>query len=55
MNRKQFFIIAIITFITICAWVLFDVLHTRAAVELPSQLQEAIQPLDPNFDLSAVE
>lgn len=55
MNRKDVLIIIIITFITICAWVIFDILHTRSQVELPSKLQEVIEPINPNLDLGAIE
>lgn len=54
MNKKQLIII-IITFITICAWVIFDILHIRSAVELPAQLQQVIEPIDPNFDLGVLQ
>lgn len=54
MITKEFFIILIITFITICAWVIFDIIHTRAEVEIPGKIQELIEPIDPNFDLQVI-
>lgn len=50
MTRKELLIIAIITFITLCAWVIFDILHTRSKTEIPVDLQKIIEPLNPNFD-----
>lgn len=55
MTRKELFIIAIITFITITAWVIFDSLHKRSEVEIPSKLQEIIEPINPNFDLGVLD
>lgn len=53
--KKEFLTIAIITFITIIAWVIFDILHARAAVEISPKLQNVIEPLNPNFDQEAID
>ncbi|MBI2600632.1 hypothetical protein HYW42_01650 [Candidatus Daviesbacteria bacterium] len=55
MTRKDILIIAIATFVTICSWVLFDVLHARSQVEIPAKTKEIIEPINPNFDLSGLE
>ena len=55
MNRKEWLIAAILTFITICAWVAFDIVHTRSRAEISSDWQEAIEPIDPQFNLEALE
>lgn len=55
MTKKQWLIAAILTFITICAWVVFDILHARSSVEISPKLQEVIEPLDPNFDISGLQ
>lgn len=55
MDRKAFLIIAIATFITISLWVFFAILHTRASVEVSSNLQQVITPLNPNFDDGAIQ
>lgn len=55
MTKKQWLIAAILTFITVCAWVVFNILHTRAKVEIPSKIQEVIEPLNPEFDTSGIE
>lgn len=54
-DRKSFLIIAIATLVTIILWVIFDVLHARANVEISPKLQEVIEPLDPNFDTPAIQ
>lgn len=55
MNKKELLIIAIISFVTICAWVIFDIIHNTSQVTIPAKVQEVIEPIDPNFDLSAIE
>lgn len=50
MNKKQWLIATILTFITICAWVIFDIVHVRSQVEISPKLQEVIEPIDPNFN-----
>jgi hypothetical protein len=55
MSRKEFLIIAIATLITIICWVVFDVLHKRSAVTISPEVQTVIEPIDPNFDLEAIQ
>lgn len=52
MTRKEWLIAAMLTFISILAWVVFDVIHTRSQVEIPPKIQELIEPVNPNFDIS---
>jgi len=53
--KKEWLIAAILTFITVCAWLIFDILHTRAQVEIPPKTQEIIEPISPDFDTSVLE
>lgn len=55
MTRKEWLIAAIATFITICAWVIFDIIHARAQVEIPQNLKEIIEPISPDFNTSVLE
>lgn len=58
MIKKRWFIATILTFLTICAWVIFDILHARAKVEIPQNLQEVIEPINPQINtqiLDAIE
>ena len=50
MTRKEWLIAAILTFITILAWVVFDIIHTRSQVEIPPNIKEAIEPINSDFD-----
>lgn len=54
-TKKEWLIAAILTFLTICAWVVFDILHTRAQVEIPQKTQELIEPISPEFDTSGIQ
>ena len=55
MTKKEWLIATILTFLTICAWVIFDIVHTRSNVEIPQNLQDIIEPIDPNFDTKIIE
>lgn len=55
MTKKEWLIAAILTFISILAWVIFDVIHTRSEVEIPQKIQELIEPINPNFDIQNLE
>lgn len=54
MIRKEVLIITIATFITFLAWVVFDIIHTRAKVDIDPATKQAIEPLDPQFDSEAI-
>lgn len=53
--RKEFAVVALATLITIMAWLMFDITHKRAAVQLPANIQEVIKPINPNFDLQGID
>lgn len=55
MTKKGWLITTILTFITICAWVVFDIFHTRANVEIPPKTQEIIEPINPEFNTKVLE
>ncbi len=50
MTRKGWLMAAILTFITILAWVIFDIFHARIKVEIPQKTQEVIEPISPDFN-----
>lgn len=54
MTRKQWLVAAILTFITILAWVVFDILHSRAQVGPDPKWQEVIEPINPEFDVGGL-
>lgn len=55
MNNKKWLVAVIITFVTICAWVIFDILHARSQVEIPQKLQGIIEPINPDFNTGSIE
>lgn len=55
MNRKEWLIAAILTFITFLAWVVFDIVHERSKVEIPTNIQKDIEPISPDFDTQVLE
>lgn len=55
MNKKEWLVAAILTFLTICAWVMFDIIHERAQVEIPPEVQGAIEPVNPELNTSVLK
>ena len=54
MIKKEWLIAAILTFATICAWVAFDILHTQSKVEISKDLQQILEPINPEFNLKGL-
>ncbi len=54
MNRR-WLVVAIFTFCIILAWVVFDTLHQRTKVEIPTNIQEDIEPISPDFNTNVLE
>lgn len=50
MTKKEWLIAVILTFITICAWVVFDIWHKQSEVEISPVIQEVIEPINPQFN-----
>ena len=50
MNCQQFITILIISFIVLIAWLLFDFLHTKASVQVETNVQDLLDPVNPDFD-----
>ncbi|MBI2018029.1 hypothetical protein HYS92_03175 [Candidatus Daviesbacteria bacterium] len=55
MNRKEFLLITVATLITVVAWVVFDIIHKRADVKLPANVQNVIEPINPDFNLNNIK
>lgn len=50
MKSKYFLALIIATVITIIAWAVADLIHSRSQVEIPPETQQLLQPLDTNFN-----
>lgn len=48
--KKDWLIISIFTLITVIAWVVFDIIHSRSQVEIPTEIKNVLDPVNPNFD-----
>lgn len=55
MTKKEWLIAVILTFVTILAWVIFDVIHARSAVQIPQKLQDVIEPINPDFNIQNLQ
>lgn len=55
MTRKEWLIATILLFATITAWVVFDILHSYAKVEIPDKVQKIIEPISPDFNIQSLE
>lgn len=55
MTRKEWLVIAILTFLTICAWVIFDTVHARSQVDISPEWKDAREPIDPQFNIGILE
>jgi hypothetical protein len=52
---KRFLYIVIFTFITVAAWVVFDILHARSAVTIPDETMKLIEPVSPELDIEVLK
>lgn len=50
MNSRQFLYLIVATCITALVWVILDILHSRAQVQPPPEIQKMIEPISPTFD-----
>ena len=50
MNRREVFMIAIITFFTVIAWIVFGVFHARTTSTISQKEKQEVVPLTPTFD-----
>lgn len=55
MTKKEWLVAAILTFVTILAWVVFDALHARSSVQIPQKLQDVIEPINPDFNIQNLQ
>jgi len=55
MIGKQTLIVVIITFATVVAWAAVDIIQQSNAVKVPDEIQQLLEPISPNFDLSGIK
>lgn len=54
MSGKQFLYIIIATLITILIWFGVDIYHSRTKVQILPEIQQILEPVNPNFDTSII-
>ena len=55
MTNKNWFIATVLVFVTICAWVVFDILHITSEVEIPPETSKLIEPINPEFNTQVLD
>lgn len=53
--NKQTLLVVLITFLTILAWVIFDIIHARSQVTISPETESLISPINPNINLSILD
>jgi len=54
MSNKEILFLSIFTFLTVVAWIAFDVYHSATASTITPIQQELIRPLTPSFDTEVI-
>ncbi len=54
-KRKDVIFILWLTFITVAAWVGFNIYHIAVTSTIDEELQVQITPIDPNFDIDTID
>jgi len=55
MNQKDALLLSITTFITIVAWIGFNIYHATVTSTIPESLQKKVQPIEGKFDTEVIE
>lgn len=55
MNNRDFFIISLLTFITVLVWIFFDAYHVFSTSTIPPDLKMQLLPLDPKIPLDQIQ
>lgn len=50
MSKKELVILLGITCFVVMVWIISDILHSKARVEVSPSLQQALEPINPEFD-----
>lgn len=54
MSNKDLLILSILTFITVLAWIIFDVYHAATTSTITPLQKELIKPLKPTFNQEVI-
>lgn len=54
IRGKDIFILSLLTFITVVAWVLFDIHHANTTNTIKPPIKKLLKPLSPNLDVDLI-
>lgn len=54
MSNRDLLILSILTFITVVAWIIFDVYHAATTSTITPFQKELMNPLEPTFDQETI-
>lgn len=54
MSSKEILFLSIFTFLTVLAWIAFDIYHAATTPTVTPIQQELIKPLNPKFDTEVI-
>lgn len=54
-NQKDLLVIGVVTFITVFAWILFDIYHAVVTSQITQVQAKLITPLNPEFDQTTID
>lgn len=52
MNNKDWFVLSILTFLTVLTWTVYDIYHTMVSSNIAPVDKKLVQPISSNFDSS---
>ncbi|MBI2011394.1 hypothetical protein HYS91_01365 [Candidatus Daviesbacteria bacterium] len=55
MNKKELLVLSLVTFLVFIVWISTDIYRTKSNIEISPKLQQALEPLNPNFDKTFLE
>lgn len=55
ISTKYRLIASMLTLITVIAWICLVIVHKNSQVEIPQDIQNILEPLNPNFDTQVLE
>ena len=54
IRSKDIFILSLLTFITVVAWVVFDIYHASTMETIKPLTKELLEPLPPSLDIDLI-
>lgn len=54
-RQKDFLILAILTLLTVIAWIVFDVYHSYVVSTITPAMERKIKPFDPEIDVQVIQ